>query len=645
MEKSNLNERQAEAVAHKDGPLLIVAGAGAGKTKTITSRIAELIHGGVAPRSILAVTFTNKAAKEMRDRVNTILSQDKNLNLPISFEERPLIATFHGLGVQILKENAREVGIVRHFNIFDKSDSRRAVKEAVTTAGLDPKQFDPGRIQNIISREKGNLKNCEKYAENAGNEYLPQIVVKIWREYEKILADEKALDFDDLLLKTVELLQKHPKILESYQQRWLYIHIDEYQDTNRVQYMLAKLLASAHKNICVVGDIDQTIYTWRGATIRNLMEFEKDYPDAKIILLEENYRSTKRILEVANTVIKKNKQRIEKNLFTGNPQGEKFGIYPAYDEMDEAAFIASKAKSLIAAGVAPREIAVLYRANFQSRAIEEAFLAENLPYQVLGVRFFERKEVKDVLSYIKAALNPDSASDLKRIINTPPQGIGKTTFLKLISGQEASLPAGMRQKINNFRIRLARIKECALKEKPSATIKFVLSESGLSSLYKTGDEEDTERLENLKELASLAIRYDNLPPEEGIEKMLADAALASDQDDLKEDKNAVRLMTVHSAKGLEFETVFITGLEENLFPHKRIGEKEPTEDEEEEERRLFYVALTRAKKKIFLTYASVRTIFGSRQMNIPSEFFADIDNAHLDEEFSPKSVGKIVYLD
>ncbi|MFA6273246.1 MAG: UvrD-helicase domain-containing protein [Candidatus Paceibacterota bacterium] len=640
----DLNERQRKAVEHQSGPLLIVAGAGAGKTKTIAARIVRLVQKGVAPEKILAITFTNKAAKEMRDRIEKALRSEKSLNRPISLASWPFVSTFHSLGVHILRENARTIGLNRHFGIFDRSDSKKSIRQAMEVVGINPKQFEPGRILEIISREKGNNLLADEYEAEIGNEYLPAIIAKVWRQYDKILAEEKALDFDDLLLRTVRLLKDQPEILEKYQNAWHYLLIDEYQDTNKIQYELAKFLAAKSKNICAVGDTDQLIYGWRGASIRNLMEFENDYPNTTVVLLEENYRSSKRILEVANRVIEKNRFRHEKKLFTQKPLGEKMGIYPAYDETDEANYLAGKAQSLIGAGNRPEEIAVLYRANFQSRAIEEAFLNEKIPYQVLGTRFFERKEIKDILAYIKASLSPDNLTDFKRAIESPRRGVGKVTLVKALSGMEEKLPAAARQKIGEFRNLLGEIKKQALGGKPSETIKFVLRISGIETQLKAGGEDEKERLENIRELASLAVKYDGLPPEEGMEKLLTDAALASDQDELQEHKPAVKLMTVHAAKGLEFDYVFITGLEDGLFPHEKLGEKEISEEESEEERRLFYVALTRARKKIFLSHASIRTIFGSRQVNLPSEFFADIDREHLEEEYNLKGTGKIIYL-
>ncbi len=634
---SGLNEAQKAAVLQKDGPVLIIAGAGAGKTKTITHRILGLIHGGVPPENILAVTFTNKAAREMEERVGKLVALDRKIPVPDETPaKRPFVSTFHSLGVHILKENGRETGLGKYFAILDDGDSLTLVKEAVKNAGLDPKQFEPRRMKSAISRQKGNLLTAEKYSTEVGNEYFPKILATVWTEYEKLLKKERALDFDDLLLKTVILLENNPQIKEHYQDLWRYIHIDEYQDTNVAQYRLSVMLAEKHKNICVVGDMDQSIYSWRGADFRNILNFEKDFPGVKIITLEENYRSTENILKAANDIIVKNKFRKEKNLFTRKPGGEKIGLFLAYDENEEARFAAERIKVLVSEGVPENEIAVLYRANFQSRVLEEAMLSENIPYQVLGVKFFERKEVKDVLSYIRAALDSESFRDVKRIINFPPRGIGKAGLAKIASGKESELQPGAAKKYAEFKRVLAEIKAAAEKEKPSEVVKTVLKKTGIENLLKNSSEEDLERLENLKELVTLATRYDFYPGTDGLTKMLDDAALSSDQDSLlsakKRESSAVRLMTVHASKGLEFPYVFITGLEEDLFPHGGFG-GEKGEERSEEERRLFYVAITRARKKVFLSSASLRTIFGSKQVNVPSRFLSDISEDLMEQEF------------
>lgn len=638
---SRLNARQEEAVNTTEGPLLILAGAGAGKTHTLAERILHLVTKGVAPSSILAITFTNKAAKEMRERVGAMLSSDKGLNRPISMNERPFISTFHSLGVHILREQSERLGLSKHFSIFDKDDSKRAVKEALVNSGLDPKTHEPERILSIISKEKGRDTTYEEYSLHAEGGYFTSVVAQVWNEYEKILARDKALDFDDLLLRTVRVLRDNALVREYYQKVWQYIHIDEYQDTNKVQYEIVKLLVGEGKNICVVGDIDQNIYSWRGADIQNILKFEKDYPNAKTILLEENYRSTKNILKAANAVIEKNKIRVEKNLFTENTEGEIISVFSGFDELAEAEFIAKKSREYIESGTLASEIAVLYRANFQSRVMEESFLKYNVPYKLLGTRFFERKEVRDVLAYLRAALNPESLSDLKRVINLPARGIGKTTIAKIFSGDEESLTSGTRQKIADFKRLLQEIRVQALEKTPSETIAFIISSSGLEASWKEGKDEDLERLENAYELVAFAKKYDLLPKGESLEAFITEASLQSDQDELAEAEGGVRLMTVHASKGLEFDVVFISGLEDGLFPHQKITRENISAEESEEERRLFYVALTRARKKVFLTYAEMRTVFGQRGVNLPSEFIFDVPEGLVEYSLSKEKYGDV----
>lgn len=641
-----LNIRQKEAVDTLNGPLLIIAGAGAGKTKTITHRILNLIKTGVKPSEILAITFTNKAAKEMRERVFHLIEGDKTLNIPISFTERPFVSTFHALGVHIIKENSSLLGITRHFTIYDRGDSKRAVKDALEELGYDTKQYEPGVILNTISREKGDGVTMANYKTKQKDPFH-KLVAQVWEKYEATLLKEKSLDFDDLLLKTAGLLKTYDEVRERYSNIWKYIHIDEYQDTNKVQYEIASILAQKNRNICVVGDIDQNIYSWRGADIANMLNFEKEYPETKIITLEENYRSTQTILVAANNVIKKNVMRPDKNLFTKNSEGEKIELLISYTEQEEANMIANEARDLIKRGVSPREISVLYRANFQSRAIEEAFLNKNIPYQVLGVKFFERKEVKDVLSFIKASMNRDSTNDLVRVVNVPPRGIGKATIMKVVIGQEETLGPALKNKVAQFLNLLERIKNVALTDTPSALIKYIIRESGMENTYKNGSAEEQEKLENLRELVTVASQYDALPTGEAIEKLLENAALATDQDELEKDSNGVKLMTVHASKGLEFDYVFIAGLEEDLFPHQRLNKEQMSQSEAEEERRLFYVAITRARKKVFLSYAQLRTMYGAQKVNTPSNFISDIGDEHIiskgDEE-APRGI-KAIFID
>ncbi len=460
----------------------------------------------------------------------------------------------------------------------------------------------------------------------------------MWVKYEEILTAEDALDFDDLLVKTLVLLRDYAPVRDALVARFHYIHIDEYQDTNRVQFEIARLLAGDTQNICAVGDIDQNIYSWRGADIKNVLQFERFFPKAETVLLEENYRSTKNIIGAANDVIAKNKNRVEKNVFTTNEDGEKITLYAAMNGGDEAEYIARTANKLIGEGVSPSSIAVLYRTNFQSRALEEAFLNYGVSYQLLGTKFYERKEIKDVLSYLRLAMNPGSTADLARIINEPARGIGKVTMLKVIEGRRSDLTGAALEKVTRFDDMMMDIAAEARTKKLSSTLKFIIARTGMETEFKkSGTDEDLSRLENLRELVSIATRYDEMDTEAGIEAFIETVALQSDQDELKDknEQDAVRLMTVHAAKGLEFPYVFIAGLEEGLFPHERLDD---TGIDHEEERRLFYVALTRAEKKIYLTYAHMRTIYGSQRINVPSNFLNDISREYV-ESANPKGFG------
>lgn len=618
-----LNERQKEIVLTTEGPLLVLAGAGSGKTKTVTHRIVHLIHNGVAPHNILAVTFTNKAAKEMRERAMSLIRRFPPTDRAL-MDSSPIVTTFHSFGVRTLREFHNILGLKRHFVIYDKADSVKAVKKSLEESGYNPKEFEPRKILSTISRAKGDAISQDNFTAEASS-YLDKVAGEIWGKYDSVLKENAALDFDDLLLNTLRLLESHPEVRKQLQNRYRYIHIDEYQDTNRVQYEIARLLTGENQNLCVVGDIDQSIYSWRGADIKNVLQFEKHYKNTKTVLLEENYRSTKTIISASNTVISKNRNRVEKTVFTNNGHGEKITLFVGFSGGHEAEYVAKQSNKLIEEGVSPSDIAILFRTNFQSRALEEAFINMDVPYQMLGTKFFERKEVKDVLSYLRLALNPDSTTDLARVINTPARGIGKVTVLKILEGKRAELNNATANKIDAFYQIMSDIADEARTKKLSETLKFIIGRTGIEiNLKKEGTEEDLERLENLRELVSLATRYDELDPLDGVEALLEDAALQSDQDELKdkEEKDAVKLMTVHAAKGLEFLYVFITGLEEGLFPHERLDN---TGVDTEEERRLFYVALTRAGKKLFLTYANSRMIFGNNRVNIPSSFLTDID--------------------
>lgn len=623
--QSELNEAQQRAVEHQKGPLLIVAGAGSGKTRVMTHRIAELIREGAAPERILAVTFTNKAAGEMRERMRKLIMSDLSLSPHDIPRTEPFIGTFHALALHMIHTFHRELGLPKRFSIYDRHDSSKAVREAIVDAGFDPKELEARFVMSVMGRAKGDALTVEEFREARGGSYITMAVADVWERYEAALKKEHALDFDDILTTGYRLLVEHPSARAHFQSAWDYLHVDEYQDTNRIQYEILKMLAEKHGNIAVVGDADQNIYSWRGASIEHILNFERDFPGATVIPLTENYRSTKTILAAANDAVAKNTRRREQTLITKNADGEPIALGEFTDENEEASFAAAEAGRLHARGTSLNNIAVLYRANFQSRVLEEAFLRAGVPYQVLGTRFFERMEVKDALSYLRLALSEvEGAADLARAIKTPSRGIGKTTLAKVLAGQEGSLPEGVRVKLGLFRATLATIRTTAETAKTSDVMRTVIEASGLGKLYATRDPEDMERLENLKELVTVASKYDHLPPEVGVDKFLEEAALQSDQDELSVLKEGVKLMTIHAAKGLEFDAVFVTGLEDGLFPHERDSSEQI---DEEEERRLFYVALTRARKKIFLTYATSRRIFGTRVGNTASEFVRELDPA------------------
>ncbi len=637
---NGLNDAQKKAALHTEGPLLIVAGAGAGKTKTVVHRIAHIVSLGVSPSKILAVTFTNKAAKEMRERAIKLLEETS-----IAFDSReiPFISTFHSLGVFLLRRFGAHGGKTKRFTIMDDGDTSALIKEVLQSMGLDPKQNDPRGLKSIISRCANAMQTPEDLMSESNPTY--RLAGRVWQKYTSEKQKQNSLDFDDLLLQTLDMLENNTEVRSWANNSWQYIHIDEYQDTNEVQYRIAKALAGEKKNLCVVGDSDQSIYSWRGANIKNILEFEKDFPEAEVVLLEENYRSTKTVISAANEVIKQNVHRQEKNLYTNKHEGEPISLYGAYDEADEARFVVERCVERLDAGVEASDIAVLFRANFQSRILEEAFLSHNIPYQVLGVRFFERKEIKDVLSYIKASLNPESLGDIKRIINTPARGIGKVTVAKIFTGEKDTLPAKTLIAVNKFYDLLLNIREYAESHSTSEVIKFVITETKIDASLKA-EPDGEERLENLQELVTLGLRYDHHEGLVGIEKLIEEATLMSDQDTMDaETKNkipGVKLMTVHASKGLEFNTVFVTGLEHGLFPHER-GER-LTGADAEEERRLMYVAVTRAREKLFLTYASMRTIYGARDIRLPSEFLSDIPDELITRESRDGEAGFTVYL-
>jgi DNA helicase-2/ATP-dependent DNA helicase PcrA len=639
-----LNTKQQEAVLHTEGPLLIIAGAGAGKTKTITERIVAIVKKGTDPRNILAVTFTNKAAKEMRERIVHRLEEEHVIEKDNPYHHTPIIKTFHSLGVMILREHGEYIGLPKHPTILDSSDSLTIIKRQVEHLGLDPKINDPSKIRSIISREKGDFVSVSQYKEKVATAQM-DIIATVWRLYEEELKAQKAVDFDDLIVKTVHMLETHTTLREYYQKRFSYIHVDEYQDTNAAQYAFIKLLINKDRNnICVVGDTDQNIYSWRGANIRNILNFEKDFSGASTILLEENYRSTGNILQLANNAIKKNTIRTEKNLFTSQGEGDKVDIMPCWNEEAEAELLARTCKNLIEQGERPETIAVLYRANFQSRVLEEGFLRENVTYNLLGTKFFERKEIKDVLSYLRASLNRSSQQDLRRVFETPKRGIGKVTIAKFFAGEQ--LPKTAETKIKSVYDFLDTIATMLSTEPLSHVLQMIIVDSGMERELLEGSSEDRERLENARELVSLTVRYDGSKGEESVTSFLEETSLQSDQDNDNEEKNGVRLMTIHASKGLEFNHVFVVGLEQDLFPHKNIGNRKRSKEEEEEERRLFYVAVTRARTHLYLTYTDLRTIFGQKQINAPSEFLRDVPDeiANYHDMYYKEHGGSVVYI-
>lgn len=625
---SGLNPAQAEAVRTTEGPLLVLAGAGAGKTRVITKRIVHLIEKGIVPERILAVTFTNKAAGEMKARVRAMLGGGAG----------PYAGTFHSFCASVLREYAERLSLPRHFAIFDRDDSLKAMKRAIKdTLGADA-WLEGAVALRRISRAKGDGLTLENFRTNVSRDSDEELA-RVWEAYEARVRAEHALDFDDLLLETVLLLEGEEAVRQEVTGRFSHIHVDEYQDTNRVQHRLVEILARPHGNICCVGDLDQSVYSWRGARPEHMLRFERTFLGARLVVLEENYRSSETIVNAANEVISKNSARLPKVSFSSRGAGEKIEIFSAVDETDEALHIARETTKRIKAGVAPRDIAVLFRANFQSRALEEAFLSEGLPYRVLGTRFFERKEVKDVLSYLRVALNKESTSDFMRIANVPPRGLGTSSLEKIIAGERESLRPAAKTRLAELEVLLNSIAGKAREAAIADTLLYIVRVSGMEKYFK--DEGEEERLENLFELIGLAReKYAGLAPLLAVEQLLEDAALATDQDELTVEKNAVALMTAHAAKGLEFDTVFVSGLEEGLFPHDSLGE----DRDEEEERRLFYVAMTRAKERLFLSYARSRSRFGKRALTAPSSFLDDIPEKYaVFEASSARAVPSIFF--
>ncbi len=621
-----LNDRQQEAVKTTEGPLLVIAGAGSGKTKVLTTRIAYLIeHLGISPTSILAITFTNKAAKEMKERVVGLLG-------PVAYQIQ--ISTFHSFGLSVIRDYYDKLGYKREFTILDSDDSLLTVKRILKDMNLDPKVYNPKNIRNRISSAKNEMMSPDELDRFSASEF-DNIVVDVYREYQKRLENNNSLDFDDLLLKPIELFKDNLDILKKYQEQFKYILIDEYQDTNEVQYNLTKMLSKKYKNICVVGDESQSIYAFRGSNYRNILNFEHDYKDAKIILLEQNYRSTKTILNAANDVIKNNKQRKDKKLWTENETGDKITYHKSLDEKDEALYVTREINKLLGDGASLNDIVVLYRTNAQSRNIEEAMLKDNIPYKVIGsFYFYNRKEIKDLISYLKLIYNNDDDISLNRIINSPKRGIGNKTMEQLaikasINGTSLfeAIDSGKELKFKELILSLKKESELlSLTELVDA----VLDKSGLKAeLESEGTLEAEARLENLEEFKSITKNYEERNGIISLSDFLEEISLVADIEEHKDSTDVVTLMTIHSAKGLEFKYVFVIGMEEGIFPHSRSL---LSNDELEEERRLCYVAITRAKKKLWLVSAKRRMIFGLDSMNPISRFVKEISDEYLDTD-------------
>jgi len=629
---NSLNSEQQKAVEIVNGPILILAGAGSGKTRTLTQRISYLIENNYArAENILAVTFTNKASNEMKERIM------KQLNIRPGTERvfLPWVGTFHSICVQILKRDGKEIGITGNFTIYDTTDQKDLVRKAIKKLNFNEKKINPGAVLSTISSAKCNLISPGDY-HNVARGYFESQVAEIYSTYQKLLESNSGLDFDDLIMKTVVLLQKNPSILEKYQELFRFILVDEYQDTNHSQYVLTKLLAKKYRNICVVGDDAQSIYSFRGASITNILNFEKDYPDAKIIKLEQNYRSTKKILEASNEIIRHNPEQKQKKLWTENNEGEAILIYDATDEHDEAKWIATKVKELLLENINPKEIAVLYRTNAMSRNLEEALLNTNINYRIVGgVRFYHRTEIKVVLAYLRVIFNPNDTIALIKAISNPRRGIGAKTIekytllanqqrqglLKYLSSAFNNSPDLLQKNILEFTRIMIKLRDLSTKEPVSDLIEDILEFSGYRAELKESGENES-RLENIQELKSLARKFDPLDYPDGLEKFLEEVALIeSSYESSKDDREFITLMTVHSAKGLEFDYVFIAGMEENLFPHSN-SKFDP--QELAEERRLAYVAITRARQQVMITHAESRLYFGSRNSNPVSRFIEDI---------------------
>lgn len=637
---NSLNPEQQKAVKKVDGPLLLMAGAGSGKTRVLTHRIAYLmVEKGVNPYNILAITFTNKAAREMRDRIQKMMG---------GAADQIWISTFHSMCVRILRRDIDRLGYNRNFTILDSTDQQSVIKSILKDKNMDPKKFDPRAILGTISSAKNELITPEEYAKTAAD-YFSQKVSDVYEEYQRRLRKNNALDFDDLIMTTITLFIRIPEVLEYYQRKFQYIHVDEYQDTNKAQYMLVKLLAQRFQNLCVVGDSDQSIYRWRGADITNILSFEKDYPRASVILLEQNYRSTKKILLAANMVIQNNMNRKPKNLWTENAEGNKIMYYRADSEHGEAQFVIGKIQELLRQGHKLSDIAILYRTNAQSRVIEESFLKSNIDYLIVGgTKFYDRKEIKDILAYLRLISNPDDDISLQRIINVPKRAIGTTSIEKIVNfatmhdlsmfqALETIEMIGLSPKAEKaaaeFRTLISHYTQQQEYLSVTELVEEILDKTGYRDMLKAEKSLESEsRLENIEEFLSVTKSFEASSEDKSLVAFLTDLALVADidrlDDDGKQKTDVVTLMTLHSAKGLEFPVVFLIGMEEGVFPHSRSLMEE---NEMEEERRLAYVGITRAEEELFITNAQMRTLFGRTNMNQESRFIKEIPDELIED--------------
>jgi len=616
----SLTQAQKTAVIHETGPALVIAGPGSGKTKVITHRLAYLLKSGIPASGIIALTFTNKAADEMSERVKRLLGLTAQAGA--RYRPIPFIGTFHALCSRILRSNANEISLPRNFGIIDADESLAFMKEAYKRANIEKAAAEPSTALAVISQFKNECRNVDDISPDKKPKRFWNAIISAWRAYEKLLDETSSVDFDNLLLKTLELFEKSPKTLALWQKKASHILVDEYQDTNRPQYLLIKYLSGLNNNVFVVGDDWQSIYTFRGADFRNILNFQKDWPNAKVYFLEENFRSTRTIVEAASGVIRPNQFRTNKNLFTRNPDGVPVAVVRLTNEMAEAEYIAEEIVSKCRNDKRSfSDFAVFYRTHAQSRAIEEACMSHGIPYRLVGgFKFYKRREVQDLLAYLKYIANPKDIVSLKRIINVPPRGIRKKTIEKLENGnwklETEELPAALKE----FFSLMKKARKLAKKEQPSKLLRWLIKEIGYEKYLCADTETGRIRWENAVELVNVASAFDSKPPD-GLYAFLESAALLGEQDEYEPTEDKVTLMTIHASKGLEFPVVFIAGCEEGIFPHARSI---LDASEMEEERRLAYVAISRAKEEVYLTYAKTRLYFGEIIRNMPSRFLSDI---------------------